>query len=260
MKFFLGAIWLLAFVSSLGSSATDMFLQGSLDFRPSWTTSKGSLHTENEAALFLQIQKDISAGYVQEFQTNLYHATEGVGLEAKDGYLKGVFTINQYFEVEPRIILPTSLSERTAGLAAAVRPILKGRYAWDSGWVMELWESPVIPFYSKAGWEDGSDFIANRAFENRVEWIVQKNFFGERLTLRIPLIWQQINYRKYQENALHQDTGESLLWINPELIYALSENTAFGLAYYSDNFVGEENSFSRGIERGVTQFVFQESF
>lgn len=242
------------------SAPTDMTLQGSLDVRPSWTTSKGTFHTEDEVEAFLRIQGASGAGYVQEFQTNLSNAGEGLGLETVDGYLKGRLELSRRFELEQRVIFPTSAYERQAGLNIGFKSIVKWKEKLLSGWEFEFWESPILPLYSKAGFEQDGVLEANRLFENRMDWILSRTFFNEALTFSFSLVWQQIRYRQFEEGAHNHAVWNSLLWVSPEIIYSIAQNTGIGIAYYSENFVGEGNSFSEGLRRGVTQAIFQQSF
>lgn len=253
-------IFALFFVSLNVFAAPDMTLEGSLDVRPSWKSAQGSFHTENEIQAMLKLTQSSSAGYVQEFQTNIYRTGDGgLGAQARDGYFKGEFEFEKWLAFEPRLILPTSPSERAAGLNVQLRPIVKLIQNYE-GWGVELWESPVIPFYSKNGYQSDGESVSNRVFENRVELAFISTFFKDKLAFKFPVVWQALRHAAFDGNSRYDGAWEHWVWINPELIYQVFENTGLGLAFYSDTFTGTGNSLQSGLSRGVTQVVFQESF
>jgi len=233
-------------------------LSAYLDVRPSWTGTTGSLHTENEIGAAYALSPTASLGYVQEFRTNLYRGGEAFGL--RDGYFKGTWdgaaeTALGKLGLEARAILPTDSTERAAGLLGALRPIAKLSWELTGALGLELWESPVLPWYTRDGTDTDEGPTANRAFENRLELVARFTFLADKVSLRLPLIYQAMRLRPYQQAA----AWKHALWVNPELLVAVAEGTSIGASYYSASFVGENAGFAGGLESGVAQLVLQQT-
>ncbi len=219
-------------------------LTGNLELRPSWVPSLGKFHAENQLEATYEFQPKTTLGYVQEFQTQFNQIEEGTsGFELGDGYLKGEFALNDWFEFEPRLFFPTSAVERDSGMVLAVRPIAKLILFKKSPVSWEFWESPIAVL--------NGENPSGRRFENRVEFGPRANFFEEKLSLQLPLVWQEIR----------SPAGwQSSLWVSPEVTYAFTDNTALGLSYYTESFTDSEYTFEEALNKGVAQFVFQQSF
>ncbi len=234
-------------------------LSGYVDFRPSWTGTKGSVHTENELGAAYSLSETSSLAYVQEFRTNLYQGGDEFAL--RDGSLRGIWdnlgdTALGRLSFEARAILPTDSSERNAGLRGTLRPIAKLSWEITSSFGLELWESPVMPWYGRDGVDTEDGPAANRAFENRLELIPRFRLFGDKVSLRLPLIYQALRLRPYQQAA----AWKHVLWVNPELLVSVAEGTSVGASYYSETFVGDGADLSAGLKSGVAQLVFQQTF
>ena len=97
----------------------------------------------------------------------------------------------------------------------------------------------------------------NRAFENRLELIPKFSLWGDRVSLKTPVIFQLLRNREFPGSP----AWGYLVWINPEILITVAEKTSVGLSYYSETFVGtDQASFVEGLRNGVAQFVFQQSF
>lgn len=245
--------------TAVSSAQAATVVEGHLDLRPSWSASKGTFHSEDELGADFPFREAASAGYVQEFRTNIQGDENA--FTVGDGYLRtridkiGSLLAGQ-LAFEGRLYLPTNAIERTAGLKMALRPIAKLSWEISSTLGFEICESPILPWYGQAGGEGSDGPAANRAFENRLELGPRITLLADRLSLRVPLIYQALRLREFQTAA----AWRHVLWINPELILALAEKTSVGVSYYSGSFVGENASFESGIKTGVMQLVFQQYF
>ncbi|MEZ4749605.1 MAG: hypothetical protein R3B54_02950 [Bdellovibrionota bacterium] len=72
------------------------------------------------------------------------------------------------------------------------------------------------------------------------------------LTLSLPLMFHQTRHRSYQAGAKNNDSWSLFLWTWPELLYSVTEKTAVGLSYYSDNLLEAD-----GLAKGVAQVTLQ---
>lgn len=242
-----------------------------LDLRPSWESGRGAIHLENEVALEMAFSPRLHLGYTQEFQTNLFEPTsaqsEGINPQAHDGYLRGDFSeiwesaqIN--FSWESRAYFPTHAPERDAGLITALRNYAKLSFRATETLELSLWEVPIVHIYSRSGSTGAEGPEANPIFESRVYLSTNFSFFNKKLSFKIPLILQTIRHASFAEGAKHNNSWSHILWVYPELTYALSEKMSIGLGYYSENLIVDnfsKTSFSRGLQKGVTQFIFQQS-
>lgn len=231
-------------------------LEAYVDLRPSWSAAANELHTENEVGASAKLSETSALGYVQEFRTNLWNGGENFTL--KDGYLRGQWDRiaregNFSLGFEPRLILPTNPAERQAGLRTALRAIAKFAWQFTSAFTLEVWESPIFPWYG----QDDDGARANRAFENRLELIPKFSLWGDRISVKTPLIFQAWRNRSFTGTA----PWSYLLWVNPEILVTVAEKTSVGVSYYSETFVGtDQASLAEGLRSGVAQFVFQQSF
>ena len=80
---------------------------------------------------------------------------------------------------EARAYLPTSPDERLAGLVGALRPIAKIGWELTPAFGFEIWESPIVPWYSQPGYETIEGPVMNRAFENRLELIPRLSLWSQ---------------------------------------------------------------------------------
>lgn len=227
--------WSLSFVF-LSSNALLAFspLTAALDLRPSWSPQKSEVRAENEMALAYQVNDQIKLSYVQEFNAPF-------GL--KSGYLKTENTITKRLRVENRIFLPTDPAERELTFNGGFRPIVAYTLWGDESRGIELSESVVARWYREA--------LENSSYENRVELVPFYSLFQDRLALKLPLVWQLINNRT---------SWDHLLWINPEVTYAVDEHVRVGVAYYSESFTRPNGmDIISAFQQGTIQMVMQAS-
>jgi hypothetical protein len=249
-------------------------LGGWIDLRPSWTGSAGTVHAENEAALEYRLGGATSFGYTQEFRSNLLRAgiestSTGLELVMGDGYLWGNFAefarvpgTGITFSYEPRLYLPTARAEQKAGLIFATRQYLKANWRLTSNLDLFLWEIPIGYVYYVEGYEEEDGPVANRSFENRIEAGPRLTLFDEKVVFKMPLVVQSLRHRHYSPDAANDGGWAHYVWVNPEILVTVAENTVVGLGYYSDTLMDE--SLSRGdveggLKRGVVQAIFQQS-
>jgi len=214
-------------------------LSAAVDLRPSWSSARGTVHSENEASLSYQFNERTSLAYVQEFGTG--HLGEGIDLLLGDGYLRA-FRAQAVSGVDYtlRLYAPTRREDREAGRLT----ILRNHFyvpAQVSNWLtLSFTEIPIWHVYSTPD--------PHPSLENRMEWAAEMSFFDEKLKVKIPVILQ---------NVWNSDsTWTNLFWVNPEVIYSVSETTGLGLAFYTQNLI--EDSLSHGVQHGIFQVVFQQ--
>ncbi len=223
-------------------------LEASLDLRPSWTPSGSSLHTENEIGAKVLLQENLSVGYLQEFTSGLLQSESYKNVQTRDGYVRAEYNVTSDLKFEPRLILPTHVLERSRGFYGAFRPMVIYQ-VWNPGpFAVDLVESPILKGYSSAFYDEDGNSNANPWFENRFELIPKAAYFNRKLVVRAPLIWQWIK---------DSSRSHSELWINPEIIYQVTDTMSFGTSYYSANFIGTEDSVGEALRKGVVQFVVQ---
>lgn len=238
-------LWGLTLTCAVQAAPAASTLEASLDLRPSWSSVQGTVHSENEGAFAYWLSPDVSLGYVQEFHTG--HLADGVDLHAGDGYVRG-----QKSQLLPgvdytlRVYLPTKLSERDAGRITALRQHFYVPLAVNGWLTLSFTEIPIAHFFSRDTDPEGK---SNARLENRTEWAMEFVLLKERLRAKLPLIVQ---------NVYHRDSSWShVVWVNPEAIFAIAEKTGVGLAYYSQPL--NQDGFSKAIEHGIFQVVFQQA-
>lgn len=240
------------------------------DLRPSWSSERGAMRLENEIALEVALSSQFHLGYTQEFQANLFEPSgeaSGINPQANDGYLKGEWKDawklgRTGFSYETRVYLPTHAPERDAGLITALRNYAKISYEASDNLEFTLWEVPILHVYNRPGTEGAEGPEANPLFENRIYLSTNLSFFDKKLNLKIPIILQTIRHASFSEGSKHNDSWSHVLWVYPELTYALSEKTSIGLGYYSENLIADDFSasdFAGGFQKGITQIIFQQS-
>ena len=103
----------------------------------------------------------------------------------------------------------------------------------------------------------GVGAVANPAYQNRL-YLIADFDITPKLSLSIPILAYQTKYRDYSADAKNSDSWRSMIYIWPELDYALNENLTLGVAYYSDNLLKSNLSkwtVGDGLEKGAVQFV-----
>lgn len=217
----------------------------SIDLRPSWASTEGSKHTENELAVEYRPTPSQHVGYTQEFQTNLYNPStgetnQGITPHLHDGYLRGEFKEiwkegRLSFTNEARVYMPTHAGDRNAGLITALRNYFKFNYEVSEAFELAAMEVPILHVYNKAGSisEDG-EAAANPVIENRFFLVAGVSFLKKSINLKLPLIVENAKHGDFQERAKFNNGWSHKLWVYPEPTYSIAESTAIGLAYYSE--------------------------
>lgn len=243
----------------------------SLDLRPSWSSTEGSMHTENELAIEYRPTTSAHVGYTQEFQTNLYspgETNQGVSPHLHDGYLRGEFKEiwkngRLTFTNEARVYLPTHAGDRDAGLVTALRNYFKFNYEASEMVELAAMEVPILHVYNKAGSiDEAEEATANPVIENRFFLVAGLSFMKKTLNLKLPLIVENARHSDFQEGAKFNNGWSHKLWVYPELTYSVGESTSIGMAYYSENLVKDDFSalaLNDGFSKGVFQVILQQS-
>lgn len=254
------------------SAATESSVFGYVDIRPSWRQAQGTFHSENEISAAYRLSPRTNLGYVQEVQSNIYSGAgdQNVGLNARlfDGYLKG--EVNEIarpwgeseLAYEGRIYAPLSAREEGRGHLTSIRNTLKLKQPIWGALSVTLAESPILHFFRNASYGPEGGLSANRWFENHARADFELSFFKEQLAVRLPIILQSFVHRTVAD-ATDSGTWKHWVWINPEILWSIEENTMVGLSYYSEILFAEDlgqSQFGDGLKNGVTQLVFQQSF
>lgn len=238
MKSLLKPLWLLGLMASVSFAEPTSVISGSLDLRPSWSSSQGKVHSENELALNLRLAPNWTLGLVQEF---------GIAetLQAFDGYMKlSREAITKNLSVHARWYAPIHSEERAAGFQTAFRTDFQLEFPVSSVVSLLFIESPRWNWYSQP----------NKNFENRFEIATTLSLLKESLNVKMALLLE--NVRQADNSWLHKT------WLSPEALYSVNETTALGVAYYSENLMTEDLSsfaISEGFRSGVFQIVLQQT-
>lgn len=242
---------------------------GVAEFRPSYRSTFGEVHTENNIVLGYRFDRDRYLSYRQEYNTNLYEPrsqlANGMSLTATDGYLRGgIANIWQAesmplsFNYEGRLYAPTFAVRRDAGMITALRTYLRWTYRFSDKLSISLDEVPVIPVYDRAGAVVNGRAVANPAFENKVELVTVYNFAKDFVFI-LPFKYTASRNRDFSKAARANGTWGQFLQIWPEVWYTVGPNARIGAAYYTDNLVHPTFSgftLDNGIRNSVTQFIF----
>ena len=249
--------FLVGFSPSIAAPST---ITGAIDVRPSWGIGSSDPRLENEAALKYAFSPKVSLGYVQEFWTT-GPSSNGPGsfnMLPKDGYVRTDVTPF----AEWRVYLPTDELERSRGFLSSLRNYLKLHLPLSPRLQLTIMEVPIVYAYQGRGQTIDGVSMANRLFENRVYLTPSVSAFENRLTVSLPIIFQAERYQEFQASAQFDNRWRYLLWIYPEMIFAIDPTTALGLAYYSENLIADDLSklsVSEGLRSGIFQLVFQKT-
>lgn len=255
--------------SAVGADAPAGRVTGLLDFRPSYTSKTGELHTENTAAIGYQFNADRAIGYTQYVNSNLYNpqaSEEESGLQAKldVGFVNGKFknlwqseAKDLAFSYEARLYTPTSQSAQDAGMITTNRNYLTLKKTFNETFSLSVVELPIFHLYSRSG----ANGKANPFFENRVYLIADINLTSK-LSLSLPLMFHQTRYANFQDGAKNNNSWGYFVYVWPEVTYAIDDTYSVGVSYYSDNLLTSDLAkftLGDGLEQGVYQLVFTAS-
>lgn len=252
-------------VSNLGARVI-----GGVEFRPSWTSSLGEVHSENWAQLGYQMNPNARLFYRQEFNTNVFNpgvSSQGLGLYANDGSFRfqwkdfAKLTSTLAASYESRLYLPTLAVKRNAGMVTSLRNHLKLTQNIGAMTSVSLEEVPILHIYNRAGNVSLRGVEANPIFENRLTLSFEIKPTTS-LKFVLPLILHDVRFRDFQTGAKNNNSWSHKLWIYPELTYTVSPQLMIGLAYYSDNLVltnFAETNVGAGLEKGITQLILNAS-
>ncbi len=235
-------------------------VHGFAEFRPSYTTKAGEVHSENAAELGYDFSKSTFLFYRQEFNTNLYNPANvsGTNVSPTDGYIKMVAQNLYSFSGTPlslsyegRYFLPTLERKREAGMLTTLRNYVWLKYAASNSLNFYLAEAPMIHVYKDRGYKNA----ANPIFENRVE-LVAEYIFTDKVKLVFPFKLSTTRYSNYQAGAKNNDAWGNYLYVHPELTYRLNANWKVGTAFYSGALTNATLS-GLTIGDGLSSGIFQ---
>lgn len=258
----------------LAAEETVVGFGGWIDLRPGWYGADNSASAENEAALQYKLGKNRTVGYTQEFSNSFFSNSKpdtGFGLTIGDGYLWAQAT--ELFKVpglpitvdyDPRVYLPTLGQARYQSFMLSTRQYLKAKWQVTDNVQLFVWEAPVFSWYRDRGYEQDGAMYANHLYENRIEVGAQLGFLQDKLRIRLPIIWQAYANYDFDATAWNNGRWTSDVWISPEVVFDVASATTVGLAYYSANIAGDEETrtptLNTGIHDGVVQAVIQQTF
>lgn len=237
---------------------------GTLDLRAEYYSSQGAYDTSNFIEGGYQFTPDVKVTWLQGFDSNIYKssldgkATEGLNGIMDQGYLRTRVTNilksgSLSFAYESRIFAPTMESERANGNITRLYNAFKLIDKVNDTLTLTLVEVMTPQVFKTAG--VGS--VVNPAFQNRVYFIADVNITSK-LSLSLPLLAYQTKYRDYKAGAKNNDSWTSLIYVWPELDYALTDNVTLGFAYVSDNLMKSDLSeftFSDGFKNATFQIA-----
>lgn len=235
-------------------------VHGMAEFRPSYTTKAGEVHSENAAELGYDFSKNTSVFYRQEFNSNLYHPSNvsGANVLATDGYIKALSANLVQFEGTPfsinyegRWFFPTPEKKRDAGMITSMRNYVWLKYTATKSFNVYLAEAPGFHIFNQAGFKGA----ANPVFENRVE-LVGEYVFTDKLKLVFPFKLTTTKYRDFQTGAKNNDAWGNYLYVHPELTYKVNANWKVGTAFYSGALTNagfSDLTLGDGLSGGVFQ-------
>ncbi|MCB0404006.1 MAG: hypothetical protein KDD51_04420 [Bdellovibrionales bacterium] len=229
-------------------------ITGGVDIRPSVAPyGEAQFFTENTIEAGYKFNDKFSMGYVQGFYTNLHnHSKDFFYLDV--GFLKASVA-NLYvsddeslsLSYSTRLYTPTRVSSREAGFITANRHYFTLSKKFSDAFTLSGSQVTVFYVYDRAG----SGTSAHPLIENRF-YLLGDVTLAKGLTLSLPLMFHQTRYRRYQAGAKNNDAWGLFLWTWPELLYSVTEKTAVGLSYYSDNLLEAD-----GLAKGVAQITLQ---
>ena len=253
--------------SAIGTSGLES-LYGFLEFRPSYTSVQGEIHTENTAEVGYKIAPTLKTGYVQYFSTNLMSnlgTTLGLNPTANDGF--AYFKAKDVWQspdkhlsasYQLRLLTPTDPSKAQAGYITSFRNQFLLTYKFNELVSVDLSYHPILHAYSKAGITTSKGTLqANPGSDH--QFVLQPTFHPtSQLTVLVPVVYQ-VTHFKQMDGASNSSAWRKLVTFWPEIDYEINPMHTVGIAYYTDNLISDYGSglnLSNGFRNGVTQLVW----
>ncbi|MBI4403520.1 MAG: hypothetical protein HY537_05130 [Deltaproteobacteria bacterium] len=245
---------------SLAPSASKII--GTLEFRAEYYGEKGALDTTNCVELGYQFNPDFKINWYQGFITNLYNpeaTPAGINSMFEQGFLRTRLSNiwkddSLSLSYESRIFAPTWQPEIAQGnITRIYNKFTLSRKVNDS-FTFSVAEVFMPQIFRTAGTIETG---ANPWFQNRVGLIADFQL-SSKLSLSFPVLYYLTLYRDYMEGAANNNAMGSLVFIWPELSYALTPNVALALAFISDNLFTADLSkvtIGEGLKKGATQLA-----
>jgi len=235
---------------------------GTLDLRGEYYSLNGQFDTANYAELGYQFNPDVKLSYYQGFDSNLKDSPVGDGRGGLNAVLDQGFIhtkVNNIlksgdwaFHYESRVYIPTWAPEIAQGNITRFYNAFKLSRSITPGIKLTVTEVAMPQVFRTAG--VGSK--ANSWYQNRL-YLIGDFTLSSKLSLSVPILWYQTKNREFA-GASNSGTWEHLVYIWPELDYALTENLSLGLAYQSGNLMKADLSgmtLSDGFKTGNFQFA-----
>lgn len=234
-------------------------ITGWYDLRPS--LAPGQTRAEHEVAGLVAFGGRYQLGYVQRFWTPFTNA-QGQGYLPDEGWLHfdaaRLFTARQFdLNYQARAVLPTAAGSPARGYLGQFRQHVEGSWRARPWLTLQLREGVIAEAFKKNAEGDAGRIPT---WDNRAEFEVALQPFGEQWKIRLPLLVQTRLFRMSPETE-GRNVGHEL-WVEPEITYAFSNNLTFGAAYYSAALVGEDLGLAatdRGFKNGVYQLIMAAS-
>jgi hypothetical protein len=243
-------------------SASKGNIIGTLDLRGEYYLQGSAFDTSNYAQLGYQFNPNFKMQWTQGFDSNINNATlygkqtQGLNFILDQGYLRTqVANIwksgNLSLSYENRIYVPTLFADADRGNITQIYNYLKlaNKITPDVTLSAGLVFMPQI--YRTAG---TTQFGANSWLQNRFYLIADINI-TKKLSLDLPLLVYQTMFRTY-EGGRNSGATSYIVYIWPELDYAVTDKVTLGLAYVSDNLMAPDLSrftIWQGLKQGIVQ-------
>jgi|GEM_PF-1645776 len=254
--------------SALVSATGIESLYGYLEFRPSYTTKIGEIHTENTADAGFKIAPNMKLGYAQWFSTNLISnlpSTQGLNLTANDGFFyfkaRDVWkSSNEKWMAayQLRLITPTDRNKFKAGYVTTIRNQFQISHKYNDFFKTDFDYRPILHVYNRASVAGLNGAVAaNPAFDHQFV-LNQEIHPAEKFSLYLPLIYQLSTFRQ-DAGVTSPGNWRKLMIFWPELDYEINPIHTVGISYYTDNLISAYGSgldLSNGFQKGVAQLVW----
>lgn len=235
-------------------------VHGLVEFRPSYISKIGEMHTEDAVELGYDFNPGTSLFYRQELTTNLYNPgnVSGIDSNAGDGSIRGTLYnllplegTPYTFGYEGRVYLPTMERRRDAGMISTIRNYLWLKYSPTKSFNLYVAEVPVVHLYNQVG----TGNTANPIFENKVDMIAEYNF-TRNFRASLPIKFSITKYSNYKVGAKYNDAWVNFLQVYPEIMYKLTPNWRVGAAVYTGALTNAGLS-ELTLEEGFKNSTFQ---
>jgi hypothetical protein len=221
--------------------------------------------TQDRLFIGYSLNKDVTLGYTQFFDTNLSSPNFGreFPMVAKMGYLNfadnklRTFGKDYTLMYEGRFYIPTEASVRDHGEITEVRNYFTVAKPLSKSVTLLVTEAPIFYVQNKAGFSDRGDPKANANFENRL--VLETDF-----NIAKGLVFELYPLRYYASHRGQFGT------INPrwhhsitfyaELKYNIFKNLMLGVAFESDLLMKDDLSrfqVAEGFSKGFPQTILR---